>query len=178
MKQNDFYEVNGCTDFIPVKLIKEHKHINLLEVKVMGSGSRTFAPSIYKFLKVQEQQKVVVPAFIDSFIGYAKAEGMSLFIAMDNAQNKESEWIITHEETFARAWLDGYTIEQEKLYTVEIPNNGGTLVLTCVNQAIKLVDGNKHFPGKFTKESIENAGFYWVWQWAKEVEEKQWQTNM
>ena len=120
---------------------------------------------------IDEPQRVVVPAFIDSFIGYAKAEGMSLFIAMDNAQNKESEWIITHEETFARAWLDGYEIEQEKLYKVEVPNNGGTLVLARVNQSIKLVDGNKRFPGKFTKELIENAGFYWALKWAKEVKE-------
>ncbi|APC45907.1 hypothetical protein CHPC1151_0041 [Streptococcus phage CHPC1151] len=34
MKQNDFYEVDGCMDFIPVKLIEEHKHImNALEVR-------------------------------------------------------------------------------------------------------------------------------------------------
>ena len=70
--------------------------------------------------QIDEPPKVVVPEFIDSYIRYAKAEGMSLFIAMDNAQNKESEWIITSEETFARAWLDGYKVEQEKLYTVEI----------------------------------------------------------
>ncbi|WP_074413347.1 DUF1642 domain-containing protein, partial [Streptococcus suis] len=68
--------------------------------------------------QIDEPQKVLVPAFIDSYIRYAKAEGMSLFIAMDNAQNKESEWIINNEETFARAWLDGYEVEQEKLYVV------------------------------------------------------------
>ncbi|MFZ7338817.1 DUF1642 domain-containing protein [Streptococcus suis] len=68
--------------------------------------------------QINEPRKVVVPAFIDSYIRYAKAEGMSLFIAMDNAQNKESEWIINNEETFARAWLDGYEVEQEKLYVV------------------------------------------------------------
>ncbi|NQP57753.1 DUF1642 domain-containing protein [Streptococcus suis] len=63
-------------------------------------------------------KNVVVPAFIDSYIRYAKAEGMSLFIAMDNAQNKESEWIIANQETFARAWLDCYEVEQEPLYVV------------------------------------------------------------
>ena len=177
MKQNDFYEVDGCIDFIPVKLIKEHKHINLLEVKVMGSGSRTFAPSIYKFLKVQEQQKVVVPAFIDSFIGYAKAEGMSLFIAMDNAQNKESEWIITHEETFTRAWLDGYEVEQEKLYTVEIPNpniNTHTILQKVGNGLVLITVASARWSGwessKLTESEIKQD-FEWAWQWAKEVEE-------
>ena len=177
MKMNDFYEVDGCIDFIPVKLIKEHKHINLLEVKVMGSGSRTFAPSIYKFLKVQEQQKVVVPAFIDSFIGYAKAEGMSLFIAMDNAQNKESEWIITHEETFTRAWLDGYEVEQEKLYTVEIPNpniNTHTILQKVGNGLVLITVASARWRGwessKLTESEIKQD-FEWAWQWAKEVEE-------
>ena len=176
MKQNDFYEVDGCTDFIPVKLIKEHKHINLLEVKVMGSGSRTFAPSIYKFLKVQEQQKVVVPAFIDSFIGYAKAEGMSLFIAMDNAQNKESEWIITHEETFARAWLDGCDIEKERLYTVEIPNpniNARTVLQKTEKGIVLISVTNARWRGwessKLTESEIKQD-FEWAWQWAKGVE--------
>ncbi|NQM00158.1 DUF1642 domain-containing protein, partial [Streptococcus suis] len=56
----------------------------------------------------------------------------------------------------------GFEIEQEQLYTVEIPNNGGFLVLAYINHAMKLVDGNKHLPGKFTKESIEFAGFGWV----------------
>ena len=63
-------------------------------------------------------------------------------------------------------------VEKEKLYTVEIPNNGGTLVLARVHQSIKLVDGDKRFPGKFTKKLIENAGFGWVLKWAKPVEDK------
>ena len=33
--------------------------------------------------QIDEPQKVVVPEFIDSYIRYAKAEGMSLFIAME-----------------------------------------------------------------------------------------------
>jgi hypothetical protein len=81
--------------------------------------------------QIDESQKVTVPAFIDRFIGYAKAEGMSLFIAMDNAQNKESEWIITHEDTFARAWLDGYEIEKEKLYTAMLKISGEYLRIDC-----------------------------------------------
>ena len=177
MKQNEFYEVDGCMDFIPVKLIKEHKHINLLEVKVMGSGSRTFAPSIYKFLKVQEQQKVVVPAFIDSFIGYAKAEGMSLFIAMDNAQNKESEWIITHEDTFARAWLDGYEIEQERLYVVNLGKIVGlSIYLRKIGKSRHSyrgdwsTTGDIRFAERLTETEIKQKDER-LWQFAESVEE-------
>ena len=55
----------------------------------------------------------------------------------------------------------GYTIKKE-LYTVSIPNNGGLVKLARINNVIKLVDGNKHPHGKFTREEIESAGFGWV----------------
>ena len=130
---------------------------------------------------IDEPQRVVVPSFIDSFIGYAKAEGMSLFIAMDNAQNKESEWIITHEETFARAWLDGYEIEPEKLYTVEIPNPNNigaertVLMKNGFNQIVMLrvydhSDNWRTAKGYQLTEAEIKKDFEWAWQWAKEVE--------
>ena len=177
MKQNEFYEVDGCMDFIPVKLIKEHKHINLLEVEVMGSGSRTFSPSIYKFLKVHEPQRVVVPAFIDSFIVYAKAEGMSLFIAMDNAQNKESEWIIAHEDTFARAWLDGYEVEKEQLYVVNLGKIVGlSIYLRKIGKSLHSergdwsTTGDIRFAELLTETEIKQKDEQ-LWQLAEPVEE-------
>ena len=52
MKQNNFYEVDGCTDFIPVKLIEEHKHMtNPLKVELTETGYRTFVPHMYSFPK-------------------------------------------------------------------------------------------------------------------------------
>ena len=130
--------------------------------------------------QIHEPQKVAVPAFIDSFIGYAKAEGMSLFIAMDNAQNKESEWIIKHEDTFARAWLDGYEIEQEKLYTVEIPDPYG---LYKIRYLFRNSVGNIRIGGSTYRDIFLNAethlteaeikkDFEWAWNagFVKEVE--------
>ncbi|HFI0086138.1 TPA: DUF1642 domain-containing protein [Streptococcus suis] len=131
--------------------------------------------------QIDEPQKVVVPEFIDSYIRYAKAEGMSLFIAMDNAQNKESEWIITNEKTFARACIDGYEVYIEKLYTVEIPNPKSMATATILE---KFIDGNhktislvfthdKDWKNKsrnhLTEEEIKQD-FEWAWQFAKEVE--------
>ncbi|HFI0021307.1 TPA: DUF1642 domain-containing protein [Streptococcus suis] len=134
--------------------------------------------------QIDEPQKVVVPKFVAEWIEYCKSNKLTLLGAFDPVSEhgiglantftgevrKGIDWAKRNQDTFARAWLDGYIVEKEKLYTVEIPNNGGTLVLARVNQSIKLVDGNKRFPGKFTKELIENAGFYWALKWAKEVE--------
>ncbi|MGT2682973.1 DUF1642 domain-containing protein [Streptococcus porci] len=181
MKQNDFYEVNGCTEFIPVTI--NETYTDGVEVIVHSTTHpfRMAVKQVYQFPKQHEPQKVVVPEFIDSYIRYAKVEGMSLFIAMDNAQNKESEWIINNEETFARAWLDGYEIEQEKLYTVEIPNphaihddvyilgrtlSGSIAIWRSVGR-----NGNKNYDSDFQlTESEIKQDFEWAWQFAKEVE--------
>ncbi|HEL1661869.1 TPA: DUF1642 domain-containing protein [Streptococcus suis] len=135
----------------------------------------TFVPKSTEVIKIEkakeiisqihEPQKVVVPKHIADKIKYCKdTEGYGLFHAMDYCYQYEdsADWLECNEETFARAWFFGYEIEQEKLYTVEIPNNGGFIVLAYINQTIKLADSNKHLPGKFTKESIEYAGFGWV----------------
>ncbi|HFI0106429.1 TPA: DUF1642 domain-containing protein [Streptococcus suis] len=113
---------------------------------------------IYKIIsKIDQPQQVVVPAFIDSFIRYAKTEGMSLFIAMDNAQNKESEWIITNEDTFARARLDGYEVEKEQLYAVKLVGTGQYLVERYKRQGYVFIDTED--PLFFTKSELESAGF-------------------
>ncbi|HFI0134804.1 TPA: DUF1642 domain-containing protein [Streptococcus suis] len=141
-----------------------------------GSIAKTVTDIISQ---IHEPQQVVVPAFIDSFIRYAKAEGMSLFIAMDNARNKESEWIITNEDTFARAWLFGYEVEKEQLYTVEIPdpnsycdyrylsrNENGICLDASNNTKWKQKKRNQ-----FTESEIKQD-FEWAWDagFAKEVE--------
>ncbi|HEM5026629.1 TPA: DUF1642 domain-containing protein [Streptococcus suis] len=136
------------------------------QAEALYTDVRSFLDNTFELIdQIHEPQRVVVPKHIAEKIEYCKdTEGYGLFHAMDYCyQYKDSaDWLECNEETFARAWLDGYEIEQEKLCTVEIPNNGGTLVLASIHHAIKLVDGNKHFPGKFTKESIEYAGFGWV----------------
>lgn len=127
--------------------------------------------------QIEEPQKVVVPRFIDSFIQYAKNEDMSLYIAMDNAQNPEEEWIIENEDLFARAWLDGYDVEREKLYTVEI--FGATLYKAVSANHIRyhMVDyrnlpnseGPYTYTSKLTEKEIK-ATDERLWKFAKEVE--------
>ena len=64
MNNNEFYEVNGCNLFIPVDLIEENKCTKELEVVATESGRITFVPTIYKFRKPPEPEKVVVPKFV------------------------------------------------------------------------------------------------------------------
>ena len=181
MKQNDFYEVDGCMDFIPVTIGKVYDDAVGVTVSNAKRNCTLVVEEVYRFPKVQEPQKVVVPAFIDRFIGYAKAEGMSLFIAMDNAQNKESEWIITHEDTFARAWLDGDEIEQKKLYTVEIAEAILTKIIRGHNVQYKMLpirdvsdvfDNAIYYINRLTEKEIKEADER-LWEFAKPVEEEE-----
>ena len=128
MKQNEFYEVDGCTDFIPVKLIEEHKHMtNPLKVELTETGYRTFVPHIYSFPKVNKPHKVVIPKFVAEWIEELKKNHSNLAWVWQVYPNesKVKNWLEANTEKFMRAWLDGFEIEQEKLYTVEIPDPHG-----------------------------------------------------
>lgn len=76
--------------------------------------------------QLEEPQKPVVPKFVAEWIEYAKKKGDSLAISFKPwnlygvEYSKADRWIEDNQETFARAWIDGYEIEKEPLYTVTI----------------------------------------------------------
>ena len=186
MKQNDFYEVDGCIDFIPVKLIEEHKHMtNTLEVELTQTGYKTFVPIIYSFPKANEPQKPVVPKFVAEWIEEARAEEYSLYGAWEMVkEGSEIFWWLfdgheSNQDTFNRAWLDGYEIEQEKLYTVEIPNphsyidNHSRLARNYKGKVVlEVQDWLNTFDSYKLTESEIKKDFEWAWQWAKEAEDE------
>ncbi|HEL1986179.1 DUF1642 domain-containing protein [Streptococcus suis] len=184
MKQNDFYEVNGCTEFIPVTINETFADGVGVTVHSTTHPFRMMVKQVYRFPKQHEPQKVVVPKHIADKIKYCKdTEGYDLFHAMDYCyQYKDSaDWLEDNQETFARAWLDGYKIEQEKLYTVEIPNpnrttepiiylsrdDGGKIFLN--NWFLHVSQNWKNQPHAHLTESEIKQDFEWAWQFAKEV---------
>ncbi|MCE6986859.1 DUF1642 domain-containing protein [Streptococcus suis] len=158
--------------------MNKQEAINELKKYKVGFGEAAavrFDRIVSVINQIHEPQKVVVPKFVAEWLKEYRYAN-TLLKVLNAAENERivpsavNDWILDNQRDFVIAWLDGYDIEQERLYTVEIPNNGGTLILACINHAIKLVDGNKHLPGKFTKESIEYAGFDWALKWAKPAE--------
>ena len=75
-------------------------------------------------------------------------------------------WIkkTSNQELFARAWLDGYEVEQEKRYKVVMPNvasSGGVLTRIkhddswiWIDTLGTIVEGRTH-----TRKELEEAGF-------------------
>ena len=138
--------------------------------------------------KIDEPQKVTVPKFVGEWIDGCKRSSWHLQKALysldddekigDWAYDENDDLISEKVDTFARAWLDGYEIEQEKLYTVEIPNPnsaGGKLVLFKQQSSGKLIldilNSNINKPKYLhITESEIKQDFDFLWQLAKEVE--------
>lgn len=83
-----------------------------------------------KFDGSMEREKVTVPQFVADWIEVCKEHlTSSLYLAMTpsflKANNQGIEltiWIKKNQELFARAWLDGYTVEKEKRYVDSLEN--------------------------------------------------------
>ncbi|HEM3658000.1 TPA: DUF1642 domain-containing protein [Streptococcus suis] len=73
--------------------------------------------------QIHEPQKAVVPRVIGDLIEELKIGEYTIGeIGACIYDDEEQKWIDNNEELFYRAWLDGYEVEQERLYTVEIPD--------------------------------------------------------
>lgn len=75
--------------------------------------------SLSHVILLDEPKKVVVPKFVAEWIEYAKKKGVSLSASFKPwdlygaEYGKVNSWIKDNEETYARAWLDGYEVEKE-----------------------------------------------------------------
>lgn len=81
---------------------------------------------IAKIEQLDEPQKVTILQVVADWIEWTKKDGLDLQDAMNLIAGEQNEKLLRwfyHEnkqETFARAWLDGYTVEKEKRYLVKI----------------------------------------------------------
>ena len=138
--------------------------------------------------QIDEQQKVTIPKFVAEWIEGCKRSGWHLQKALyrldddekvgDWAYDENDDLIFEKVDVFARAWLDGYTVEAEKLYTVEIPDPHGLYKIRYLfrNSAGNIRIGGSDYRDIFLDaethltEAEIKQDFEWAWQWAKEVE--------
>ena len=143
--------------------------------------------------QINEPQKPVVPKFVAEWIGYCKFKGFTLLGALDPVSElgvglvtslteelrKGKDWAQRNQETFTRAWLYGFEIEQEKLYTVEIPDPHGLYKIRYLfrNNVGNIRIGGGNYRDIFLNvethltESEIKQDFEWAWDagFAKEV---------
>lgn len=115
----------------------------------------------------RELNQVKVPQFIADKIEYCKqTDGYSLFHAMDYCYNFNdcAEWLESNEDKFARAWLDGYEVEKEKRYRVNLKRNSEEIdyLVDTKTNGFRFYSTIYTQRREHTRKEIEEAGFGWV----------------
>ena len=156
---------------LKVKVLDEtelDKRLTRSTIKFENDLTVTLPNSLIHF-----EEKVVVPKFVADWIEECKNDGFHLFGAMEGIslnQKKLDYWFREDDnmELFARAWLDGYEVEEEKRYYVRFKGmeSGDFNYLNFIKfqhawvlSPIKL---DKKFRTEHTKKQLEQAGFGWV----------------
>lgn len=131
--------------------------------------------------ELDEPEKIVVPQFVADWIEYFKKYSGSLYgsiapysyyghaITDDFVGDvkKTLGWIRNNSEIYARAWLDGYEVEEEKRYLVKVKGlceNHETLNREKHSKKWLVSDWeeNSLYKTKHTRKELEEAGFGWV----------------
>ena len=182
MKTNEVYEVDGCKDFIPVTI--DGIYDDGVPVTVINGKQKhqLVVEEVYRFPKVQEPQKVVVPKFVAEWIKKYKDKGYRLSHALEKVfDDVELSLYIKQQlgdytEVIAKAWLayPNITVEPEKLYTVEIGGVGSSKLFKNTRKNKYRFHCGKELEGytdKLTEQEIKKADER-LWEFAKPVEEK------
>ena len=119
---------------------------------------------------ILEREKVTIPKFVADWIEKCKENNIiSLSGAFEYAKEEVDIWLSdwTNQETFARAWLDGYEVEKEKRYYVrfkwiEESYSYLTLIKHLNAWTLYSITLDKKFRTEHTKKQLEEAGFGWV----------------
>ena len=129
----------------------------------------------------QEINKPTIPQFVADWIEYCKENhltitgafepvsehGIGLAETFKGSAYKCTRWALDNQNLFARAWLDGYTVEKEKRYRVKVKGMNrinGYLAYNKINGAWYFgISGNsKNHSTNHTRKELEDAGFGWV----------------
>ncbi|MGT2802972.1 hypothetical protein Javan253_0030 [Streptococcus phage Javan253] len=130
--------------------------------------------------QLDEPKKPVIPKFVAEYIESELYSCSTLSEAIDDMDDESQilNWFYYNSELFARAWLAGYEVEKEKLYTVEIPNPNAKYSRIVLQRLRENALHLKEYTGEDWKGYMMNQlteaeikqDFEWAWQWAKPVE--------
>ena len=136
---------------------------------------------ILKLKKIENGKKVKIPKFVADWIEYCKNTFLSLARALmvseedfyNYANQKDHLELLyflgsmINQEKFAKAWIYGYEVEQEKRYLVkmkEISGYGRYLNKALSSEEYFFASENEvdGYKTKHTRKELENSGFGWV----------------
>lgn len=114
--------------------------------------------------------KPVIPYYIADYLEKVKSEGdLTVVGAVNEApEGCVSDWLFLERvNTFAQAWVSGYTVESEPRYTVKMKGiSGYSKYLNRDTKAQKWLFASKteleRFRAHHTRKELEDADFGWV----------------
>lgn len=121
---------------------------------------------IEDFKQLDEPQKVMIPRFIADWIVQAKEDGYNIAGAINEApRGAVDDWLeLENVDIFAEAWINGYTIEKEKRYTVKMKGMDKEFTMFKLDK----IRGSWYFGNDteysytkttHTRKELEEAGF-------------------
>ena len=146
-------------------LIKEFEENGIYCLNVFGNEVKSISVkrAIDLIKQLDEPEKVKVPQCVADWIEECKEKGdLSLGGAIQLPCPEIYEWLMDwkNQELFARAWLDGYEVEEEKRYTVVMKETKQPLYYNAMDKKLFFSMGG--LATKFTRKQLEEAGLGWV----------------
>ena len=132
-------------------------------IRLTGWAVYVYIEELIKSL--DEPQKVKVPQFVADWIEEARksCKDVADFFDFDFTNEEVGKWFMQERpfDLAARAWLDGYEIEEEKRYLVTF-KNGQPLVKSQSGSTLYFSQNITAGNYKVTRKELEEAGFGWV----------------
>ena len=157
------------------ELIKEFEEIGIHGLNMFGTVVKGIPTetAINLIKQLEESQPVKVPQCVADVIEGAREQSPeledALHYAWGNGTKEFTEWYNkkSNRDLFARAWLDGYEVEEEKRYYVrfkwiESSYSYLTLIKHLHAWTLKNITLDKKFRTAHTRKQLEEAGFGWV----------------
>ena len=155
------------------ELIKEFREVGIYSLNIFGTEIKAIPTEIVitSIEQLDEQKPVKVPQCVAEIIEYYKKQNATLYDALrgKNFNKQYNEWLMNEQDAYnkvARAWLDGYEVEEEKRYLVKIKGNikenmlvYGEFVERYFFTKSSSLYNVIHF---HTRKELEEAGFGWV----------------
>ena len=155
------------------ELIKEFREVGIYSLNIFGTEIKAIPTeiAITSIEQLDEQKPVKVPPFVADVIEGAREESPELEDAFKYAWEVATiefrEWFrkLENRNNFARAWLDGYEVEEEKRYTVKIKGKIKENKLVYgwgIKRYFFAISYDSSKRGKHTRKELEDANFGWV----------------
>ena len=141
------------------KLIEKIEGLN----KLYGEKFYVALDDVLDLVKqLDEPQPVKVPLFVADWIEEARktCKDVADFFDFDFTNEEVDKWFMQERpfDLVARAWLDGYEVEEEKRYLVKIKATKHYIAKDGTGK----IFFSLAYKESFTKKELEEAGFGWV----------------